>query len=70
MQKGIDGAKDFDAAAGALNQNTDDLTASIGSVYGSEAAQQFKRFGRATLATSSTMSKQQVRKTIKHATWL
>ncbi|MCY1692466.1 hypothetical protein OVA29_19545 [Exiguobacterium sp. SL14] len=43
MQKGIDGAKDFDAANGALNQNTDDLTASIGSVYGSEAAQQFKK---------------------------
>jgi hypothetical protein len=43
MQKGIDGAKDFDAAAGALSQNTDDLSASIGSVYGSEAAQQFKK---------------------------
>lgn len=43
MQKGIDGAKDFDAAAGALNENTDDLSASIGSVYGSEAAQEFKK---------------------------
>ncbi|MCT4779901.1 MULTISPECIES: hypothetical protein [Exiguobacterium] len=43
MQKGIDGAKDFDAAAGALGENTDDLTASIGSVYGSEAAQEFKK---------------------------
>lgn len=43
MQKGIEGAKDFDAAAGALSENTDDLTASIGSVYGSDAAKEFKK---------------------------
>ncbi|WP_088006959.1 copper amine oxidase [Indiicoccus explosivorum] len=42
MQKGIDGAPDFEAAAAALTANTDDLSAAIGSVYGEEAAQQFK----------------------------
>ncbi|MCP8968067.1 copper amine oxidase [Ectobacillus ponti] len=42
MQKGISGAKDFEAAAGALSQNTDDLAKAIGSVYGDEAAAQFK----------------------------
>lgn len=42
MQKGIDGAKDFDAAAAALNENTDDLTAAVESVYGAEGAAQFK----------------------------
>ncbi|MDQ0220632.1 copper amine oxidase [Peribacillus cavernae] len=42
MQKGATGAKDFDAAAGALNENTDDLSKAIGSVYGEEAAKQFK----------------------------
>lgn len=43
MQKGIDGAKDFEAAAGALNENTEDLTAAIESVYGAEGAAQFKK---------------------------
>ncbi|WP_040285007.1 copper amine oxidase [Sporosarcina koreensis] len=42
MQKGIDGAKDFDAAAGQLNENTDELSAAIASVYGEEAGMQFK----------------------------
>ncbi|WP_191557513.1 copper amine oxidase [Metabacillus idriensis] len=42
MQKGIDGAKDFEAAAGALNENTDDLTAAVESVYGAKGAAQFK----------------------------
>ncbi|MBD2845052.1 copper amine oxidase N-terminal domain-containing protein [Paenibacillus sp. IB182496] len=42
MQKGIDGADDFDEAAGALANNTDDLAASIGKVYGDLAAQDFE----------------------------
>lgn len=42
MQKGIDGAKDFEAAAEALNQNTDDLSKAIASVYGQAAGDQFK----------------------------
>ncbi|MDQ8734962.1 copper amine oxidase [Paenibacillus sp. LHD-38] len=43
MQKGIDGAKDFDAAAAALNENTDDLSAAIASVYGKEGGEAFKK---------------------------
>lgn len=42
MQKGIDGAKDFEAAAAELNENTDDITAAVESVYGAEGAAQFK----------------------------
>ncbi|SDO50802.1 copper amine oxidase [Halobacillus aidingensis] len=42
MQKGIEGAEDFDAAAAALEGNTQDLTAAIASVYGDEAGQQFE----------------------------
>ncbi|WP_226582677.1 copper amine oxidase [Halobacillus litoralis] len=41
MQKGGDGAEDFEEAAGALNNNTEDLTAAIASVYGEEAGEQF-----------------------------
>lgn len=41
MQKGIDGAEDFDAAAGQLGENTDELSEAIGSVYGDEAGNQF-----------------------------
>jgi hypothetical protein len=41
MQKGIDGAGDFDAAAGALNENTEDLTEAISGVYGEEAGDAF-----------------------------
>ncbi|WP_342437695.1 copper amine oxidase N-terminal domain-containing protein [Paenibacillus sp. FSL L8-0436] len=41
MQKGIDGAPDFAAAAGALNGNTDDLSAAIASVYGKPAGEAF-----------------------------
>ncbi|MEK3855966.1 copper amine oxidase [Cytobacillus sp. FSL H8-0458] len=41
MRKGAEGAKDFDAAANALNDNTTDLTAAIESVYGTDAGQQF-----------------------------
>ncbi|MBD7984851.1 copper amine oxidase [Sporosarcina sp. Sa2YVA2] len=41
MQKGIDGAPDFETAAATLNQNTEDLTASVESVYGAEGAKQF-----------------------------
>ncbi|MCM3406024.1 copper amine oxidase [Cytobacillus oceanisediminis] len=43
MRKGAEGAKDFDAAANALNDNTTDLTAAIESVYGKEAAEQFNQ---------------------------
>ncbi|NQX61253.1 copper amine oxidase N-terminal domain-containing protein [Paenibacillus qinlingensis] len=42
MQKGINGAPDFAAAAGALGKNTDDLTAAIASVYGQSAGEAFK----------------------------
>jgi hypothetical protein len=41
MQKGIDGSADFEASAGALLANADDLAAAIGSVYGPEAAKAF-----------------------------
>jgi len=43
MQQGADGADDFEAAANALNANTEDLTAAISSVYGAEAGEQFKK---------------------------
>lgn len=39
---GFDGDKSFEAAAGALGKNTDDLTAAIASVYGDEAGAKFK----------------------------
>jgi len=42
MQKGIDGAEDFDATAGALNQNTEDLSGAIASVYGDDAGEAFQ----------------------------
>lgn len=42
MQKGIDGAEDFEEIAAALNANTEDLTAAIASVYGDEAGAMFK----------------------------
>lgn len=42
MQKGIDGAPDFTAAAAALNSNTDDLSAAIATVYGTAAGDAFK----------------------------
>ncbi|MDU0204839.1 copper amine oxidase N-terminal domain-containing protein [Paenibacillus sp. MAH-36] len=42
MQKGINGAPDFDAAAGALMANSDDLSAAITSVYGADAGKAFK----------------------------
>ncbi|MFD2331058.1 copper amine oxidase N-terminal domain-containing protein [Cohnella sp. GCM10020058] len=43
MQKGYDGAPDFAQAAGALNQNTDDLSAAVASVYGADAGAAFKK---------------------------
>lgn len=45
MRKGYEDptSKDFQAAAAQLAQNTDDLAAAIGSVYGSSAAQAFKK---------------------------
>ncbi|TCP27080.1 hypothetical protein EV207_11858 [Scopulibacillus darangshiensis] len=42
MQNGIDGAKDFQASAQALAENTDDLSKAIASVYGDEAGKKFK----------------------------
>ncbi len=42
MQKGIEGAEDFEEAAAALEGNTQDLTAAITSVYGEEAGAQFE----------------------------
>ncbi|MEO5691377.1 MAG: hypothetical protein ABIQ64_04275 [Candidatus Saccharimonadales bacterium] len=39
---GFDGARNFDAAAGSLGQNTDDISAAVGSVYGDEAGAKFK----------------------------
>ena len=42
MQKGGAGAEDFGAAAGILNQNTQELSEQIGAVYGEEAGQQFE----------------------------
>ena len=42
MQKGNDGSKDFDQAAAALNENTNDLSDAITSVYGKDAGKQFK----------------------------
>ncbi|OCT12988.1 hypothetical protein A8709_21950 [Paenibacillus pectinilyticus] len=41
MQKGIDGAPDFAAAARALGNNTNDLSAAIASVYGQAAGDAF-----------------------------
>ncbi|WP_240417982.1 copper amine oxidase N-terminal domain-containing protein [Paenibacillus periandrae] len=42
MQKGIDAKPDFDQAAAALGQNTDDLAAAIAVIYGQDAADTFK----------------------------
>lgn len=42
MQKGGDGAEDFEEAAEALSHNTEDLSAAISSVYGEEAGAQFE----------------------------
>jgi phage terminase small subunit len=40
-QKGYSGAPDFEAIAGALDQNSVEISEAIGSVYGDEAAKQF-----------------------------
>jgi len=40
-QKGLDGAKDFEAAAAALDANSVELSEAMGAVYGEEAAEQF-----------------------------
>jgi len=42
MRNGVTGAPDFDASAGALGGNTDDLTAAIESVYGADAGDAFR----------------------------
>lgn len=42
MQKGLDGADDFDQTQWALDENTADLTEAIGSVYGDEGAEAFE----------------------------
>ncbi|WP_149359534.1 copper amine oxidase [Lolliginicoccus suaedae] len=41
MRAGVSGGEDFEALAGALNENTQDLTASISSVFGEEGGQAF-----------------------------
>ncbi|MGH9023761.1 MAG: hypothetical protein ACRDV9_11805, partial [Acidimicrobiia bacterium] len=41
MQKGLDGSKDFEAAAGLLDKNSDALGEAIGSVYGPDAKTAF-----------------------------
>ncbi len=46
MQKGLDGDKDFDAIAKALDGNTVDLGDAIGSVYGDEAKAGFLELWR------------------------
>jgi hypothetical protein len=43
MQRGVTGAEDFDAAAAALADNTDDLVASIELVYGADGADAFRQ---------------------------
>ena len=40
-QKGLKGEDDFEAIAGALDANSRDLAAAIGSIYGDEAAKTF-----------------------------
>ncbi|MCI3923349.1 copper amine oxidase N-terminal domain-containing protein [Paenibacillus sp. TRM 82003] len=47
MQKGVDGAADFGAAAEALGGNTADLSAAIASVYGDEAGEAFRKMWEA-----------------------
>lgn len=46
MQKGYDGAPDFEASAAALEQNTVELGAAFGSVYGAEAQEGFLELWR------------------------
>ena len=41
MQKGADGASDFESIAGALDENSVDLADAVGSVYGGEARKAF-----------------------------
>ncbi|WP_102336008.1 LPXTG cell wall anchor domain-containing protein [Salimicrobium jeotgali] len=43
MQNGIDGSEDFEASAEALSNNTEELSDTIGSVYGEEAGEQFQQ---------------------------
>ncbi|WP_059103234.1 hypothetical protein [Shouchella shacheensis] len=43
MQKGADGAEDFEAIAASLDANTADLTEAITSVYGEEGGAEFER---------------------------
>ena len=42
MRKGADGASDFEQTAAALDQNTQELSKTIGSVYGEDAGAQFE----------------------------
>ena len=44
MQNGIEGSAEFDANAATLNQNTEELSAAIASVYGEDAGESFKGF--------------------------
>jgi hypothetical protein len=42
MRKGVDGSKDFEQSAAALQGNTEDLSSAIASVYGEDAGMKFK----------------------------
>ncbi|MBA2175163.1 S-layer homology domain-containing protein [Halobacillus locisalis] len=42
MQNGIEGSAEFDANAATLNKNTEELAATIASVYGQEGGEQFE----------------------------
>ena len=44
MEAGYSGAGDFQALAGALGQNTDQLSNAYGSVYGAQAGAEYKQF--------------------------
>ncbi|MCK8452423.1 hypothetical protein MZO46_05125 [Bacillus safensis] len=65
MQKGIDGSKDFNQAAAALNENTNDLSDAIASVYGKKQANNSRTFGQVISATLLTMYKLQRKKTMQ-----
>jgi len=43
MQNGLDGSEDYKASVNALNNNTEDLSNAISSIYGKKAGQQFKQ---------------------------
>lgn len=50
MRKGIEGAEDFEAAKAQLEENTETLSSTIGSVYGEEAGQAFNKMWSAHIS--------------------